>query len=93
MNPFQRFFRTEEEESSPDREAVAAWQEALEFSRLAYYKRLLLWLENEAMRPIRIDEGRDMVVSAARQNALLEVRQHILSDIRAAEQGMRSYGS
>ncbi len=87
MSIFDRFFRTEDDDRNDSREF---WQEALEFSRTAYSVRLLAWIEEEAMRPVRLDQGRDMVTSAARQNAFLEVRQKIRSDIERARQAVTS---
>ena len=87
-NIFSRFFRTEEDDDiKPD---LDYWKAALEFRQLAYYDRLVDWLTEEALKPVRPEESRDMVISAARQNAFLEVRQHILRDVKLAEQSMKA---
>lgn len=85
MTIFDRFFKTDEDDQEDSREF---WQEAIEFSRIAYSTRLLTWIEEEAMRPVRLDQGKDMVTSAARQNAFLEVRAKIRSDIKRAQEAL-----
>ena len=60
-------------------------QAVLDFASTAHYPIFLRWLEDEAMRPVKISDGRDMVVSAARQNSFLEVRQHLLSKVKIAQ--------
>ena len=90
---FDRFFKTEEDDEIPA-EARQKCEVVLEFARSGYYRKLLDWLEGEAMRPVTLSEGRDMVISAARQNAFLEVRRHILSEVEKAGSLLkRSYGS
>lgn len=70
----------------PSDEQKGKWQAAIDFSRSHYYPTLIQWIEGEAMRPVKMNEGRDMVSSAARQNAFLEVRTRILSDIKQAQE-------
>ncbi|MDH3307413.1 MAG: hypothetical protein OEO77_07865 [Acidimicrobiia bacterium] len=83
-NIFDRFFYRNDAE-----EADEYLHDALEFSKIAYFKRLVLWIETEAMRPVRIDQGKDMVVSAARQNAFLEVREKILTEVKMAQRALQ----
>lgn len=82
MNIFERFFKDQEQEVGPSLQLA---HEILEMASLAHFPRVIQWLEHEAMRPIKMASGQDMLLSAARQNALLEVREHLLHEVQRAK--------
>lgn len=73
--------------------AEALADEILDVAERPYWKRFMEWIDKQAAAPLKISSDHmDMVQSAVRANVYREIRDHLTTEIRKAEQvvSMRS---
>lgn len=83
FNPFKRFF--EDEPDAPET-GLEECHAAVEFGRTPYFQTFMLYLAREIDRPLELADMNALMKSGARNNAFREIRQHLLDQIRKAEQ-------
>ncbi len=81
LDPFRKYF----EEPDPREEAIGESNDIIEFSRVAYYSRLIAYLERGADEPLRTDNEASVIRSAERCNTFKEIKKHLQSQVRNAE--------
>ena len=85
MTWYDRVFATAPEAATVD---LAAAHEVLFAAEAPYVKRLLEWLEDEALKPLPTANANDTVAAAAKRNAYIEVRTKIRTDARRAAEAL-----
>ena len=83
FNPFRRH-----PSDDGERNELVVESEILEFANTSYFPKLLVWLEKEAARPLKIGDHSQMIQSAVRANTLREIRDTLVKRVEFARAAM-----
>jgi len=81
LDPFRKFFT----EPDPKEEAISECNEIIEFSRMAYYPRLIAYLERGADEPLQTASEGAVIRSAERVNTFKEIKKYLQGQVRDAQ--------
>ena len=86
---YARFFTDDAAEARAS--VLENYRQIVEWAASAYYSKFLVWLEEEANRPIPVTENHmEMVKAAVRANTFREIRRHLQRTVSEASAGLQA---